>query len=81
MYALLTQASQAMIQNDAATLEDLCVQASSVASPTAPLSERERAALASAMIGFQRQVLAARSNLTVRRRLLDNAREASPWGR
>ena len=69
----LSQASDALSRNDAEALETLCAQA--VALRSEPLSAAEvgapeRAAYAQALLCFQRQVLAARSNLTLRQRML-----------
>ena len=88
MQNLLLQASDALSRNDAEALEALCEQAASAlhrqpgADPTGESGTAERAAYAQALLCFQRQVIAARSNLTLRQRLLSaHAPGAAPWVR
>ncbi len=75
MTPILQQASQALSRNRADTLERLCAEAEqTVWSPT-PANLAEYAALLTVL---RRQVLAARSNLILRQRLLAQRTEV-PW--
>ncbi len=78
MHPLLTQASDALSRNDADALEQLCT---SIPGVEAPATEAERVAYLNALLVFQRQVLAARSNLVLRQRLLaaHHPAGAAPW--
>ena len=77
MHTILTQASKALSHNDAAALEDLCAQLVSSAPPSSP---DEQHALHAAVLVFKRQVLAARTNLVLRERLLTaRVKEVAPW--
>ena len=75
MQALLTQASNALSRNDSVALEALCAQALTAAPANTAASQQ-------ALLVLQRQVLAARSNLVLRQRLLAvRTGGAAPWAR
>ncbi len=67
MTTLLQQASDALCRGDAVALEGLSVQAKDLVAQN--LTHSERSALHQALLVFQRQVLAARTNLVMRRHL------------
>ena len=77
MTTLLAQASDALIRNDAAALENLCAQAETIFT-AGPHPADGRSAFAHALLVFRRQVIAARGQVILRQRF--SAAHASPEG-
>ena len=73
MTSILQQASHALSRNDADTLEQLCVEAKKCGAIPSNLAE-----YTALLDVLRRQVLAARSNIVLRHRLLRQHQEL-PW--